>query len=78
MAFEQLTRQSPLDGQADRQNRHQCLISHGINDGAHNGLQLPMSGDVSIDEVRDPRVRKQAEGPRMLIVQNEIPHDRSC
>lgn len=54
------TRQSALDGERDRQDDHESFISHGINDAAGDGLELPFPRQPAIDEIREASIREQA------------------
>lgn len=72
MKIEIHTRQPPLNRQTNRQNRHQRLIRHRINNRAHHRLQIPFSRNPSVYQIRDPSISKESNGPRMLIMQNEV------
>lgn len=71
-----LTRKGTLGGQTDSQDGHEDLVGHGIDDAANHRLQLPAPGDPAIEEVRNTGVDKQAESPRMCIVENSVADER--
>ena len=71
----QPTRHPPLDRQTNRQNRHQGLIRHRIDDRPHHRLQLEAPGNPSVDEIGDAGIGEEAHGPGVLVVQDEIADD---
>lgn len=65
-----------FDSQANRQDSHERLIRHWINDGADYCLAVPAPSNPSVQQVRDACVRKEADGPGMLVVQHEVSDHR--
>lgn len=67
-----LTRQGALGCQRNNKNSHQGLVGHGIDDGANNGLLVPLPGDPAIKKVGDACISKEAKGPRMVVVKDGV------
>lgn len=61
-----------LDGQRDGQDDHQCLVSHGIDDAPRDGLELPFPRQPAVDQIRDACIRKEAQRPCVVVVQQQI------
>ena len=70
-----LTRKRALDGQRDRQNRHERLVGHGVDDGADDSPQVPPARDPAVEQIRDARPREQAGRPPVLVVQDAVADD---
>ncbi len=73
--LDDLTRKGTLDSKTDRQDGHQSLVGHGINDCPNYGLKIPSSGNVAIYKIGDSRVCKQSYGPSMMIMEDEVTDD---
>jgi len=43
-----LTGYQVLHGQSDRQDGHQCLVGHGVNDSSHNALHIKSTRNPAI------------------------------
>lgn len=66
------TRQRALGGQRNRQRRHEQLVRHGVDDRPDDGPPVPLPRDPPVEQVRDARVREQAQGPRVLVLEDEV------
>ena len=73
-----LTWKGPLDCQTNRQYRHQRLVGHRIDDRSDDGLKVPPSRYVTIDQICDSGVGKKPNSPGMVIMENKIADDRRC
>ena len=70
-----LTGQDTLDCQTHRQDGHQRLVSHGIDDRSDYGLQVPFSRDPAIDEVSDAGIDEEGERGGVVVVKDEVAND---
>ena len=69
-AIRVLTWEGAFNCQAHGQNCHECFVCHGIDDGADDGLELPPSGNVSVDQVCNTCICEEAHCPSMVIVEH--------
>lgn len=67
-----LTRQGAAISQAHGQDGHQGLISHRVDDAANNSLEIPAARDPAVEQVRDARVREQAQRPDVGVVEDGV------
>lgn len=69
---EEHTRKKPLHSQCDGQYCHQHLIRHRVYNAANHGLQLPPPRDPPIDEICEPRRRKQPQRRCGLVMEYKV------
>lgn len=70
------TRQRSFRGQCDRQDNHQGLVCHGVNDTSRDRLKLPFPCEPPVDEIGDAGVSKKREGPFEVVVHQQIRRHR--
>jgi hypothetical protein len=71
-----ITWKRAFDSEADRQDRHESLVRHGVNDRPDNGLEVPPSCYISVDKISYASICKEPDGPGMIIMQDEIANNR--
>lgn len=74
MEFQVLTGKRPVHRQAGHSDRHQQLVGHRVNDGAHYRLQLISPGDVAVHQIGDTGIGEERERGCVVIVDQEIPN----
>lgn len=72
-----LTGKTTLDRQSHRQDGHEHLVCHRVDDRADNGAQVPFASYPSVQEVGNTGIGKQPERPGMMVVENTIA-DEGC
>ena len=71
------TRQGTLNGEADGQDGHQGLVRHGVDDCSDNGFAVPASRNPAIEKVGHAGIGKEAHGPGMCVVEDQVADDGS-
>jgi hypothetical protein len=73
--MERLTWKCAFDGEAHCQDGHERLVGHRVDHSPDDRLLIPPPGDVPVDEIRQPGVCKEPDGPGMLVVKDEVADD---
>lgn len=73
--MERLTWKCAFDGEAHCQDGHERLVGHRVDHSPDDRLLIPPPGDVPVDEIRQPGVCKEPDGPDMLVVKDEVADD---
>lgn len=72
-----LTRQGALHCQSHRQDCHEGLVGHRVNDCAHNSPLVPFARYPAIEEISDACISEQAQCPGVLVVKDAVADERS-
>ena len=71
------TWEGSLDGKTHGQDRHERFVGHGVDDRPDYSLEIPSPGNPPVEQVGDSGVRKQPDGPGMVVVQDEVAYHGS-
>ena len=65
-------RDQTFDAESGGHDDHEAFVSHWVHDRSRDGLLLPFSGKVAIDEVGDSGIGEEKESRGVVVVQEEV------